>query len=61
MKLFCLPRNWIHLLQNYFSAYVYLNDIYKKEFEKGIIKKCTHPHSDPPTQNIFPPTPTHPK
>ena len=28
-KVFCLPRNWIYLLQNYFSSYVYLKDIYK--------------------------------
>ena len=26
---FCLPRNWIWLLQNYFSSYVHLKDIYK--------------------------------
>ena len=26
---FCLPRNWICLLQNYFSSYVHLKDIYK--------------------------------
>ena len=25
----CLPHNWIYLLQNYFSSYVYLKDIYK--------------------------------
>ena len=28
-EFFCSPRNWIYLLQNYFSSYVYLNDIYK--------------------------------
>ena len=28
-KLFCLPRNWIYLLQNYFWSYVYLKAIYK--------------------------------
>ena len=28
-KFSCLPRNWIYLLQNYFSSYVYLKDIYK--------------------------------
>ena len=27
----------------------------------GIIRQCTHPHPPPPTQNIFPPTPTDPK
>ena len=27
-KYFCLPRNWIYLVQNYFSSYVYLKDIY---------------------------------
>ena len=26
---FCLPRNWIHLLQFIFSSYVYLEDIHK--------------------------------
>ena len=35
-KVFCLPRNWIYLLQNYFSSYVYLKDIYK--LLKGIGK-----------------------
>ena len=33
---FCLPRNWICLLQNYFSSYVHLKDIYKTL--KGIAK-----------------------
>ena len=28
-KFFCLPRNWIYLLQGYFSSYVYLSDIHK--------------------------------
>ena len=28
-KVFYLPRNWIYLLQNYFSSHVYLKDIYK--------------------------------
>ena len=28
-EIFCLPRNWIFLLQNYFPSYVYLKDIYK--------------------------------
>ena len=27
-KYFCLPHNWIYLVQNYFSSYVYLKDIY---------------------------------
>ena len=27
--MFCLPRDWIYLLQNYFSSYVYLKDIYE--------------------------------
>ena len=35
-KCFCLQRNWIYLLQNYFSNYVYLKDIYKSL--KGIGK-----------------------
>ena len=26
---FCLQRNWIKLLQNYFLSYVYLKNIYK--------------------------------
>ena len=25
---FVLPRNWIYLLQNYFSSYLYLRDMY---------------------------------
>ena len=28
-KFFCLPGNWIYLVQNYFSSYVSLKDIYK--------------------------------
>ena len=28
-KLFCLLRNWICLLQNYFLSHLYLKDIYK--------------------------------
>ena len=35
-KLFCLPRNWIYSLHNYFSSYKYLKDIYK--ILKGIRK-----------------------
>ena len=29
MNFFYLPRNWIYLLQNYFSSYLYLKDVYK--------------------------------
>ena len=28
-NVFCLPRNWIYLLPNFFSSYVYLKDMYK--------------------------------
>ena len=28
-RFFCLPRNWIYLLQNYLSSYVHLKDINK--------------------------------
>ena len=34
---------------------------FKTVLESSIIKQLTHPHSSPPTQNILPPTPTHPK
>ena len=37
-EIFSLPRNWIYLLQNYFSSYAYLNDIYKTLKGIGIIK-----------------------
>ena len=35
-KFFCLPRNRIYVLQNYFSSYVYLKD--KCKTLKGIGK-----------------------
>ena len=28
-RFFCLPRNWVYLLRNYFSSPVHLKDIYK--------------------------------
>ena len=38
-KFFCLPRNWIPLLQNFLCAmYVYLKDIYKTLKRIGKIK-----------------------
>ena len=40
-EIFCLPRNWIYLLQNYFSSYAYLNDIYKTLKGIGIIKSVS--------------------
>ena len=37
-EMFCLPSNCIYLLQNYFSSYAYLKDIYKTLKGIGIIK-----------------------
>ena len=38
MKLFCLPRNWIYLLQNSLSSYVYPKGIYKTLKRMGKIQ-----------------------
>ena len=37
-RLFCLPCNWIYLIQNPFLSYVYLKDIHKTLKEIGKIQ-----------------------